>query len=115
MIPSDMGRMSPMERAKVNGGFVSHRSNRMANQMQEQSMPDDDSKPPNLRDSGGMSDQMCGTCGSFDEGQESGQAGCKKFGGYPCLESEVCDAYEPVGEGSEPAGSEMPMESAEYK
>ena len=33
MIPSDMNRMSPMDRAKVNGGFVSHRNNRMANQM----------------------------------------------------------------------------------
>lgn len=109
--PSDMMKMNPMDRAKVNGGFVTHRANR-ANQMQQPDPAEgeDGMKPPNLRDAGD-SEEMCGGCAHFDE--VDGQGSCKKYAGYPVIQSETCDAFEPAGESD--AGPEMEPEESEYK
>ncbi len=58
-------------------------------------------EPPNLRDADDEA-MSCGACMHFSP------EGCGKFGSYPVDETQVCDAFEPMG-AAEGGGAPPPM------
>ena len=110
MVKREIMRMSPFERAKMNGG-VPNISPLRAEAMAAEEAPakgegeEGAGGPPNLRDCW-SSPECCDNCGAYEYDQDGGS--CQAHEGYPCKPNQVCDDYRPEGEedGKGEAGAE---------